>query len=67
MKKNLKLRLVVNPPVETHGITLDNHDFVTVEVSTESLECLAWFMSLVQENVVSEAQVEQDEPGLASG
>lgn len=65
MRKNVKLRLVIDPPRGEHGITAENHDFVTVEVGSESLECLAWFMSMVQDRVVSEAQVEEDEPGLA--
>lgn len=67
MKKNLKFNLVLNPPRDVHGITSDNHDFITVKVSSESMECLAWFMSLVQDSIVSEAQVEEDDPGLAAG
>lgn len=65
MKKNIKFCLVIDPPRDEHGITAENHDFVTIEVGSESLECLAWFMSVVQDRVVSETQVEEDEPSLA--
>jgi len=63
MNKNTKLNLVINPPVGVCGITNDKHDFLTVEVGSESQECLAWFMLMLQEYVVSEVKVnENDKP-----
>lgn len=50
------VKIVVDPPMihEKFGITKDTHDFVHLELTSESEECLAWVKNFLNMYAVTE-------------
>jgi hypothetical protein len=50
------IKIVIDPPMihEKFGITKNTHDFVRLELTSESEECLAWIKNVLSMYAVAE-------------